>query len=109
MSRPISDALSPAMRGALAHGHTPQGSTMRGLAARRLAAPGSSRLRLRPTPLGRQVAAMLRDLHVLREALVTIDRTARVLVGTDPGTKAGIDAIHDIALRALARTRRWVP
>jgi hypothetical protein len=74
-----------------------QGSSVRGLVARRLLAPGSTRLRMAPTPLGRQVAGMLRDLRVMRTALFSIMNDA-----SDPGTKA-----HDLALRALARTRWW--
>lgn len=127
--RPISDALTPAMRGALAglrgerFGGTepPQGSTARGLAARRLLAPGCSRLRLRPTPLGRQVAAMLVDLCTMRDALASIEiELGRLRINTVNGEVYAparehaspgdlLTGARDTALRALARSRRWVP
>jgi hypothetical protein len=96
-TRPICEALSPAMRGALVDGHAHQPATACGLAARRMAAPGCSRLSLRLTPIGRQVAAMLSDLHTMRQALWDIERST-----TD-------SAVYDLAMRALARTRTWVP
>lgn len=112
--RPITAPLSPAMRGALARGEgrrRPQPVTVRGLVARRLVALGSTRLRLHPTPLGRQVATMLVDLHAMREDLVTCGRVAQSLRGLalQPDVAAAAEAIHDVALRALARSRRWVP
>lgn len=104
-SRQTVGALSPAMRGALVDGHALQPGTVRGLAARRLMIPGCSRLRLQPTPLGRQVAAMLVDLHVMHQALRDIDRAL-----TEPnrlGLQGKVRAARELALRALAR--RWVP
>lgn len=121
MSRPRQTvgALSPAMRGALVDGHALQPGTVRGLAARRLMIPGCSRLRLQPTPLGRQVAAMLADLHHMRRALHEIDaalgslrvRRGRIVVAPwGAGSAADtLTFVRDQALRALACSRRWVP
>jgi hypothetical protein len=94
--RPICEALSHAMRGALLTGCSYSTSTARSLAARRLVSPGPVRFRLPMTPLGRQVGKMLHDLHVMRVALVDIEHQA------EPGTP-----LHGLALRALARSRRW--
>ena len=121
--RPISDALTPAMRGALARGEgrrLPQPSTVRGLVARRFVAPGSTRVNLRTTPLGRQVAAMLRDLQAMREAMVLIEiELGRLRINTVNGdvyasareeTTPGevLTFVRDVALRALSNSRRWV-
>ena len=122
--RPISDTLTPAMRGALARGEgrrPPQPSTVRGLVARRFVAPGSTRVHLRPTPLGRQVAAMLVDLCTMRDALASIEiELGRLRINTVNGEVYAparehaspgdlLTGARDTALRALARSRRWVP
>lgn len=109
--RQTTGPLTPGMRSALARHQTLQPATVRGLVARGLHARGSSRLRLRPTALGRQIGQILAEHHHLREAMVTIERLAKTVrphVHRED-VVAGVDAIQDLALRAVSRTRRWVP
>ena len=102
--RPISDALTPAMRRALC-GRTATPSTVRGLVSRRLACPGSTTARLAYTPLGRQVSAMLVDLWRMRAALAAVDRV--LSLPHRQGLSGQVRDAREHALRALARTRPW--
>lgn len=103
-SRPISDALSPAMRrGLIGRKVTP--ATVRGLVARRLVCPGSTVARLGYTPLGRQVSAMLLDLYRMQVALYEIE----ALLGARVDMGGAITRARVHAQQALARTRLWAP
>jgi len=106
--RTITAELSPAMRQGLALGHAAQPVVARALVARLLASPGSRRSPLDLTPLGRQLGKILRDLRRLHEAVEAIDRLldspeVRALAQRCPE----LDRARNVALRALACSRRW--
>ena len=111
-------ALSPTMRGAMLTGCA-EVLTARALSDRGLVARGSG-FRLRKTPLGKQIGAMLLDLHQMRKALVAIDgwlgRLRQGPVGLMVSPEGSGFSVHEVltlardeALRALACSRRWVP
>lgn len=111
-------ALSMPMRGALLTGCA-EALTARALSDRGLVARGSG-LRLRKTPLGKQIGAMLVDLHQMRKALVAIDvwlgRLRQGPAGLMVSPEGSGFSVHEVltlardeALRALSNTRRWVP
>ncbi len=98
-------ALSLPMRGSLLTGCA-EILTARALSDRGLVAIGSG-FRLRRTPLGKQIGAMLLDLHQMRVALIDI---AHVLKRDAEEQPAGQPRrARDLALQSLGLSRRWVP